>query len=149
MPTQNEIKELLQSYKDICLQIEFYEILLKDAEYEWEINRRLMFGGVRSNGDGTYTKTPMDRVAINLDSIKERHDKLEQLISKMKRMKKEAEKIMGKFEGLEYKVAYKRYVENKTLKEIADELGYSEAWIKKVSMNISRNLEGTEQLKKT
>lgn len=136
----NDIKELLESYKNICLQIEYYETLLKDIEYEWKVNMNMMYKGVKSNGDGTYTKTPLDKAAMNLDVIKERHDKLEELVSKMKRMKKQAEKILGKMEGIEYKVAIKRYVENKTLKEIADELGYSEGYIKNVNMKISREL---------
>lgn len=40
---------------------------------------------------------------------------------------------MKQLEGIDYKVVYLRDVEGKTLEEIADELGYSVIWIKKVS----------------
>ena len=59
-------------------------------------------------------------------------------IANMEKSKKKIEEEIKKLEGLDKKVVYMRDIEGKTLKEIADELGYSEIYIKKISARNKR-----------
>ncbi|MED4399796.1 hypothetical protein [Metabacillus fastidiosus] len=120
--------EVLSSYKDICLSVEYYEVLLSETQIEWQIYRSMMFS---SNCMG------MDKVAENLDRIIEKHNNLEKLLDLNTRLKEQAEKVIASFEGIDYKVAYKRFVEGKTLEKIAEELEYSVQGVKKISSRIT------------
>ncbi|MNI86465.1 hypothetical protein D3C73_1435630 [compost metagenome] len=46
------------------------------------------------------------------------------------------ENNLNKFEGLEYQVAYMRDIQGLPLYKIAEQLGYSYDWIRKVSSRI-------------
>ncbi|GAF22375.1 hypothetical protein JCM19047_2120 [Bacillus sp. JCM 19047] len=46
--------------------------------------------------------------------------------------------MLNKLEGLEYKVAYKKWIENKSLIQISHELNFSLDHIKKVSARIGK-----------
>ncbi|MBU8568862.1 hypothetical protein KM914_21080 [Virgibacillus pantothenticus] len=56
---------------------------------------------------------------------------------------------MEQFQGLDYKIAYKRIVESKTNQEIADDLGYSHQYIKERWLKIKTYTEHTEPIAKT
>lgn len=129
--------EILLSYKELCYEIEYFELLLEEAEREWKNDRRIMIGE-----SGKTTIYTVDRIAENMDKITDRHNKYEKLISIKKRLKFQAEEIMRKFDGIEYRVAYKRFVEKKKLEEIAEELHYSIDGIKKISSRITKALDG-------
>ena len=130
--------DVLTSYKSICQEIEYFEILLMDAEYEYKRNRHTLIGGPTAKS----IHLPIDRQVDGLYNTLTKHTEIEDILKKKHELKKRAEKALEKFEGIEYKVAYKRYVEGKTLEEIADELHYSLSGIKKISMRINRVLEG-------
>ncbi|MBU8661736.1 hypothetical protein KM912_16100 [Virgibacillus pantothenticus] len=57
--------------------------------------------------------------------------------------------LMEQFQGLDYKIAYKRIVESKTNQEIADDLGYSHQYIKERWLKIKTYTEHTEPIAKT
>lgn len=130
---------VLKSYRELCNEIEYWETMLSEREVEWKINRALMLKNPSPNGGG-YIPVPMDIAAGNLDRIKEQHDNIEKMLELKKRLKKAAEKILSQFEGVEYKVAYARFVEGKLLREIADELNYSYDYIRKMMSKINREI---------
>ena len=125
--------EVLTQYKDICATIEYYEIILDDIEREYQRTRKVLIGGPKAKP----THLPIDRQIEGINDTLNRHEEIEQALERMKALKKKAEEALSKFEGIEYQVAYKRFVEKKTLAEIADEGNYSLVWIKKVSQRIN------------
>lgn len=137
------LSEILSMYRELCNEIEYFETILKETETEWKINRKLMFINP-SPQSGGYIPVSMDIVAQNLDKIMDRHDKIERLLNAKKRLKKQAERIMNQFDGIDYKVAYARFVEGKKLELIAEELNYSVDGIKKISARISRLIKEKE-----
>jgi hypothetical protein len=139
--TENvSLVEMLNMYDDLCKEIEYFEALLKETEKEWRVNRKLMFINPTPSHNGGLVPVPMDRVAENMDKVLERYKKIERLLKAKKKLKKTAEEILGSFEGIDYQVAYKRFVEKKKLELIAIELDYSIDGIKKISSRITKAL---------
>ncbi len=136
----NGLKDMLLIYQDICNEIEYYGILLKQTELEYKINQNMLVTHQSKKN------VPITSTVDNIDSVIERYKKLEELFNIKKRLKKSAEEQLSKFEGLEYQVAYMRFVEGKTLKEISIDTSYSEAHIKRISAKISCYLDDTEML---
>lgn len=58
-------------------------------------------------------------------------DQLETRKEELIRRKKEIISLVDKFEGLEHKILKMKYIENKTLEEVAEELGYSYQYIRR------------------
>lgn len=129
--------EILTSYKELCLEIEYFEIMLREIEDEWKLHRLTLIG----HPDMKRTALPIDSLTGEMDNLSYKHTNIENLLDLKKRLKKQAEEIMSRFEGIEHKVAYKRFVEKKTLEQIAVELNYSIDGIKKISRRIKRALE--------
>lgn len=130
--------DVLTSYKSICQEIEYFEVLLMDAEFEYKRNRKILIGGPNTKP----IHLPIDRQIEGINNTLTKHSEIEDILKKKREVKKRAEEALGKFEGIEYKVAYKRFVEERTLEEIADELHYSLSGVKKISMRINRVLSG-------
>ncbi|MGM9923872.1 MAG: hypothetical protein ACI35R_06445 [Bacillus sp. (in: firmicutes)] len=128
--------DVLTSYKSICQEIEFYEILLLDAEIEYKRNRKVLIGGPKAKP----THLPMDRQLEGINQTLNKHNEIEHILNKKRELKKRAEQALEKFEGIEYKVAYKKYVEGKSLKETAFELGYAYGYVKNISKRITESL---------
>ncbi len=63
-------------------------------------------------------------------------------LKKLKARERKIKKLFKTMGTTKYKVAYLREIEGLSLYEIASDLGYSESYIKKVSMEVSRELEG-------
>lgn len=132
--------ELMKNYSDLLIEIECIklQIRLTRREYEYWSGIKMMDkneAGIPLAGAGVYkTKTridQMDRIAKSLEDLNNRLEAHEETKAKL-------EELFDQFEGLEYKVAYKRYVEIKSLQQIADELGYSLSHIEKVSSRMKQ-----------
>ncbi len=54
--------------------------------------------------------------------------------------------LIGKFEGLENKILFGKYVQRKTLESIARELGYSSSYVYQKHAEISRRIKLAEEL---
>lgn len=130
--------EVLKTYHDLCQEIEFFDTVLKETQREWAINRNLMFRNPTPSHNGGFVPMPMERVAENMDKIMERHNKVESMLNAKKKLKKQVEDAISDFEGIDYKVAYKRFIEGKKLEVIAEELNYSIDGIKKISSRITK-----------
>ena len=122
--------EMYKSYNDLCREIEWFkeqiEILKVERQEWWKrgvMPNKVKFKNAIEN---------IDRVGVSLDTyVKALEIREEQ--------KNRLEDIIKGFEGLEYKIAYRKYVLNKTLQEIADELGYSHDRIRHIHAEMRKN----------
>ncbi|MSU03217.1 sigma factor-like helix-turn-helix DNA-binding protein [Tissierella pigra] len=74
-----------------------------------------------------------EEALFRLHQLEEHISMHQSTIDEMEELKKEMEERIGRLDGLDKKVVYMREIQGKPLKEIADELGYSEIYIKKIS----------------
>lgn len=114
----NEIA-LLRYQLDVCIR----------ERQDWSFYGRL--GG----------KVRMDQAAERLDKLAGQIEWLSEQLEKKKKYQKHIEHKLSEFKAIEYKVAYGRVVENKTLEEIAEETGYSLSWVKQTSAKINDRLK--------
>lgn len=121
--------QIMHFYSDILREIDIIKEQLKTINKAIE---RWYFGGSLSDKYGA--NTTIFQVDKLVKSRNELYDRLEML----ERSKERIEKLMQEFDGLEYKIAYLRIVENMTHKEVADELGYSEQYIRRLWMNMKK-----------
>ena len=128
--------DVLTQYKDICASIEFHEILLQDAEIEYKRNRKVLIGGPKAKP----SHSPIEKQYEGTKETISRYEEIEKVLEKKRALKKRAEEALRKFEGIEYQVAYKKYVEGKSLKETALELGYAHGYVKNISKRITESL---------
>lgn len=137
----------VKSYKDLCEEIEIWKERLKT--YEIQLKAIVKLAKLDGPSDITaidYSKPYVDGTRqIGFEEALEMLHKIEshiylhkEAIANMEKSKKKIEEEIKKLEGLDQKVVYMRDIEGKTLKEIADELGYSEIYIKKISARNKR-----------
>lgn len=137
-----------ESYIDLCNEIEMLEIRIKDIEREREFLRLSMYDnkpGFRATASyGTeqvqngYTPMSLDRILERLNKVDDSLNTLYQVLNAKKDAKRKMESVLSNFDGLEYKVAYMRDIKRMKLHEIADELGYSHDWIRKISSRVKK-----------
>jgi hypothetical protein len=131
VPTKTKLLPL-ELYHDLCKEIDclFLRIgqLETERDYYWNM--------------GTHpikAMMPLDRSLDEMYRVDDVLIPLNQIMNDKEQTKREIEKKMSEFNGIEYKVAYRR-LQGYSLIEIADELGYSYVWIKKVNAKISNRL---------
>jgi hypothetical protein len=56
--------------------------------------------------------------------------RLDSLIQRLSKSKLMIEKKLESAKGVDYKIIYKRYVEGKSLKVVAEELNYNYSWLR-------------------
>jgi len=125
-------------YTDLVMEISILEFQLKSAISERE---DWNFWGGRLG-----RTVPLDVAAEKMDKLADRIEWLGERLDEKKALRRSIDEKLNSFEGLEHRVAYLRIVEKMTLEEIAEELGYSVDWIKKVSAKVRRHFEGTDIL---
>lgn len=128
--------QIMHSYSDILSEINVIktqlEITNSEIEY-WYLD------GVGANKFGANASL------IQIEKLVQSRNKLFNRLEILDYSKSKVEKLMERFEGLEYKIAYKRIVECKTHEEIAGELGYSHQYIRKCWMKMKSNKEATDR----
>lgn len=80
---------------------------------------------------------PFDRAWEHICKLDEKLETLNKVMADKELVKKQMEQKISSFEGIDYMVAYWR-LQGLTLAEIADKLGYSYGWIKKISARAGR-----------
>lgn len=127
--------ELMKNYSDLLTEIECIKLQIKLTKNEYEY-----WSGIKMNDpdkDGTPLLTKKHhKTSTQLNQIEKKRKALNKLYDRLEyheQYKERMDNLMKQFNGLEYKIAYKRYVEYKTLREIADELDYSLSHIEKIS----------------
>lgn len=121
---------IISTYQDLLLEIQIYKSRLEDLERESYAINRLREKNNIDLDIYVERKCKMDNEAAILQAIID--DKVETSI----KLRKE----LGQLEGLEYRIAYKRYIEGKSLDTIAEELNYSDSHIKKKSATLSKRV---------
>ncbi|MFT8319334.1 MAG: hypothetical protein ABF649_00695 [Bacillus sp. (in: firmicutes)] len=116
-------------YNDLCLEIEVLQEQLQLTESEreqWWMGGRL------------FHTVPMDNAAERFDNLTIKFEKISSLLEKKTEAKRKMEEAMRKFEGLPRKIAYMRYIQGKTLKEISLELDYSYDYVREVMSKLKK-----------
>lgn len=129
-------------YNDLCLEIEVIKEQIKLTGSELEYWFGVKINGTEGDGIplgswGSFkygANTSLDQAQSKINSI----NKLRERLEKLEQSKEKIDKLLTNFKGLEYKIAYHKYVEGRTLKETAEELGYSYDYVREV-MSRMRN----------
>lgn len=119
-------------YCDLVNEIELLEYQLNlciNERHQWSFNGRL----------GKTVR--MDQAAERMDKLAGQIERLSDQLGMKNKQRKHIEHKLSQFKSIEYKVAYGRVVKNQSLVEIADELGYSINYIKKISASVTEVLE--------
>lgn len=134
--------DIIKSYKDLCSEIKAWQYRIEAYQAEIKALKRL----AKVHGPGEvrgidYSQPAVqnsgqigfEEYIIRLQKLESHIYLHEETIKKMIESKEKIEKCIEEIEGIDKKVVYKRDIEGKTLRDIADELGYSEIYIKKIS----------------
>ena len=113
-----------QIYDDLLLEVEILKEQIEQSEKErdqWWIEGKL------------FNTVSLDNAASRVDrlneKIKQMQDQLDIKVARVERLKQQ----LMQYQGLEYKIYYMRYVECKNFREIADEIGYTHQYIRKIA----------------
>jgi hypothetical protein len=121
----------MQCYKDLCSEISISQIRIEGLEGQKKELMKLL-GGPTEISCQQYSEMPIgSKNAMSIDRIFEALNKIESILEiengLLKGMVDTQIKINVKLkglEGLQYKIMYKREIENKTIIRIAQELNY-------------------------
>ena len=125
------------SYHDLCREIDILQERESDLEEQAVLAQRVVFSG-EIPSDRHYCRIPLDKALSTFDDAMAALNEVREAITRKTLRKMNMEQHMGRFEGLEYKVAYLRDIEGKHLDVIADELGYSYKYIQNISSRVKR-----------
>lgn len=139
--------EPIKSYKDLCTEIEIWKERVK--AYEAEIKALKKLAKVYGPSDISAIDYSQPKVQgtkqIGFEEFLERLQKLEkhiyihlEAIENMERSRRRMEERIKQLKGIDQRVVYLRDIEGKSLKEIAEELGYSYDYIKEISARNKR-----------
>ena len=129
-------------YNDLCVEIEVAKEQIKLTEYELEYWFGINFHDRELNG------IPFAARGVNrfgtLTALNQTDDKIKMLnklrehLEELEQAKSRIESLLGKFDRLEYKIAYKRFVEGKTLRVISEELSYSYDYVRELMSKMKK-----------
>lgn len=117
----------MQTYQDLCGEIDILTKRIDSLQREYEIWYRNCFNG------GKKPIAPLHICLKHMDDISKQIEIYQTLLEEKEKTREEIDQRMSQFQGIGYKVAYMRDIKGMTLAEIAAELGYSEIWIRKIS----------------
>ncbi|MDF2911216.1 MAG: hypothetical protein K0Q56_2097 [Sporolactobacillus laevolacticus] len=131
MSTATELLPL-RMYHDLCGEIDCLYLRIHQLEierkYYWKMGTRTVKAPM-----------PFDRSLEYIYEIDAVLNPLYKVLEDKEYVKKRLENKIGELEGVDYKVAIMQ-IQGKSLVEIADELGYSYVWVKKINAKISNRL---------
>lgn len=138
--------QIIESYKDLINEIEAIKEMINNYNKDKEIITKLMLKGPSGYAPIDYSGMPKgSRNDTTLDRLCEQLGKIDSHLVIHEEMLKHKEEAANKIkdslqglEGLHFKIAYKRIIENKSLKEIASELYLSEGYVKQLSAEIGK-----------
>lgn len=141
--------ESVQTYKDLCGEIDVLHSRIDDLERELKHLDKLMWANAPTDisaVDYSREQVTNSKYAPSLADIVSRMNKIRTMIHPLEERLKDKEhtrmkieETLNEFDGVGYKVEYMR-AQGKSLIEIADELGYSYSWVRQIS---SRNKKRT------
>ncbi|WP_227397338.1 sigma-70 RNA polymerase sigma factor region 4 domain-containing protein [Jeotgalibacillus aurantiacus] len=128
--------QIIENYADLTRKISIIETQIEMFEVDidfWFGKGSIPFSSKGAAGFGIET------AAWNTDRVLEKLDQLRKMLEFYQEIKSEMDDNINSLDGLEYKISYMRYIENKNYKEIADQLGYSYGYIRNVVSNIKKH----------
>lgn len=137
----------MNSYKDLTTEIEISKIRLEGIREQKDQLLKLMYASAPDELKAmAYSDMPkggrndmsLDRIVENLNKIDSMIFIEESILSNMEDTEKKIGDKMKEFSGLNYKVAYMREVQKRSVQEIADELGYSFGYIQNLSAKVKK-----------
>ena len=129
------------SYHDLCKEIEVLDLRADDLEKEARVCLRTVWTGEPPSDHSNYVHMPLDKALRNYEEVMERLCRVQEILRNKRIVKAQIESRLNEFEGLEHKVAKMRDIDGLQLDEIADKLGYSYTWIRKISFRVPRMKE--------
>jgi hypothetical protein len=120
-----------ESYNDICSELRIVQIHEMEIRRRVDIAHGVLFSGKMAS-TGNYCHIPLDKGIEKYNAAVSELEIVQAEVERLNSVKIEMEKHMAQFEGLANVVMYKRIMENKTNKQVAMELGYSESHIRNV-----------------
>lgn len=109
-------------YKKLLTEIDMYKDRLDDLiKEEYGLNRIKDTHKIRVDKYAKRQGEITNEKIILLSMLEEKEHTLNKIKERLK-----------KLDGLEYKIEYRKTVEGKTLKEIAEELNYNECYIRQI-----------------
>lgn len=140
------------AYYEVCQEIDLLEERLDGLDDEMRLLNRQMSGRPATKLVASYSGMPSAQFVARFDiqfqrsiEISEKIAEVKDILNLKNDLKKRMEAKLQQYEGLEYRVAYKRDVERKPLNVIAVELKYSYDYIRKVSGRVKRMRDGTNK----
>ncbi len=127
--------DFVRTYYDISKEIEILELRLMDLEDELKAARKLCFDGTLPS-EPNPVHVPLDKALEQYDAVVAKIRETSDRLAQKKLIRAKIEANIRDFQGIEYQVAYMRDIQGKPLYQIADELGYSYDWIRKLSSRI-------------
>lgn len=129
--------DIIENYADLLQKIEIIkaqiELLEHDAEFWFGEDEAFPFASKGANLAGVHGAW------MNLDRINAKLNQLNDLLDYYCTVRDDMNERLSKLNGLEYKIAYMRFIEDKNYKEIASELEYSYDHIRRVASKTCHN----------
>ena len=144
----------IRRYLEMCLHIDLLKTEIRilrrqRKEVEREIRRHERSGPTPYRSprfhdhkiDIKYSSRPnLDHYWSHIDEIKDIIAEKEKVLKALEYQKKKIDQLISAMDSTKNKVAVLRELQGKSLAEIADEIGYSESWVRKLSAEISREI---------
>lgn len=120
--------QIIENYADLLRKISIIEtqIEMLQIDVDYWFGTGLPLAGKGSQAYG------MDTASMNVDRLHKRLNELNKMLEFYQEIQKELHDNIYALEGLPYKIARMRFLEDKTYQEIADELGYTYGYIRRV-----------------
>ncbi|KNF10064.1 hypothetical protein CLPU_1c02290 [Gottschalkia purinilytica] len=122
---------LISTYRDLLGEIEIYQMRLNDLEREHYALERIKH---------TH-KIDLERYIERNYRILNEMAVVKAVVEDKMQTKEEILDKLNQLEGLEYKIAYKKFIEGKNLNQISLELHISDSWAMKKSAEINKKMK--------
>lgn len=134
----------VESFKDLLNEIEIANIRIKGLIEQRKSLMKLVnkppsgFKSIDYSGmpKGSNNSMPMDRIIELIATIDDKLTIEYLFLNNLHNTYSDILNKINKFQGIKYKIAYKRVIENKTYKEIADELNMNESYVRRIGAKI-------------
>jgi DNA-directed RNA polymerase specialized sigma24 family protein len=127
--------EVFRFYSDLEKEVDILQFQIENMEKErenWWIGGKL------------FSKVPMSNAAERADKLAGQIEACQNILEAKQETLTQMRSQLALLNNDEYRVAYKRFIEKKTLDVIAEEMNYSINTIKKISSRVKRHLQSTE-----
>ncbi|MFX3633732.1 MAG: hypothetical protein ACE3L7_25605 [Candidatus Pristimantibacillus sp.] len=127
------------AYKDLLIELEMLGYLQTDLMRQLHQNHRIVWTGMAPS-DPMPVHVPLDKSLAQRNSMIERLTAVETEINIKLDLISKLEDKLKQLDGIQHTITFKRDVEGKDLKQIAQETGYSYSYVSKISAKSVKTL---------